>query len=392
LSTSLILSENIDNTPGLAGKVVRFADFLKGQGFRIFQSSVHDSLRSLEEIDILERADVFAVLRANLVTNDLEWTQFKNLFDEFWSRSDRKPAKVESLSRRRRDRGGNPDLDVFKDVRNERSSGLDLNDRKEWLEGIAYSPVSNVEKKDFGRFDNADIQIAQLALKRIIKPFLIQVSRRTKRSRKQGDTDFPRIMRKSLKTDGLPVDLFYKAKKKRLKRLVILADVSGSMDRYARFVMPFMLGLRGIGPRAEVFVFSTSLTSITFTVRHLSIDKAVERIAREVPDWSGGTRIGYSLHQFNQDHGRMLVSRRTVVVILSDGWDLGGKEILRREMAELSRKAYCVIWLNPLAGDPEYQPVCHGMRIALPFVDYFLPADNLMSLKRVGRLLSRVMV
>jgi uncharacterized protein with von Willebrand factor type A (vWA) domain len=386
LSTSLILSENIDNTPGLAGKVVRFADFLKGQGFRIFQSSVHDSLRSLEEIDILERADVFAVLRANLVTNDLEWTQFKNLFDEFWSRSDRKPAKVESLSRRRRDRGGNPDLDVFKDVRNERSSGLDLNDRKEWLEGIAYSPVSNVEKKDFGRFDNADIQIAQLALKRIIKPFLIQVSRRTKRSRKQGDTDFPRIMRKS------PVDLFYKAKKKRLKRLVILADVSGSMDRYARFVMPFMLGLRGIGPRAEVFVFSTSLTSITFTVRHLSIDKAVERIAREVPDWSGGTRIGYSLHQFNQDHGRMLVSRRTVVVILSDGWDLGGKELLRREMAELSRKAYCVIWLNPLAGDPEYQPVCHGMRIALPFVDYFLPADNLMSLKRVGRLLSRVMV
>ncbi len=392
MSTSLILSENIDNTPGLAGKVVRFADFLKGQGFRIFQSSVHDSLRSLEEIDILERADVFAVLRANLVTNDLEWTQFKNLFDEFWSRSDRKPAKVESLSRRRRDRGGNPDLDVFKDVRNERSSGLDLNDRKEWLEGIAYSPVSNVEKKDFGRFDNADIQIAQLALKRIIKPFLIQVSRRTKRSRKQGDTDFQRVMRKSLKTDGLPVDLFYKAKKKRLKRLVILADVSGSMDRYARFVMPFMLGLRGIGPRAEVFVFSTSLTSITFTVRHLSIDKAVERIAREVPDWSGGTRIGYSLHQFNQDHGRMLVSRRTVVVILSDGWDLGGKEILRREMAELSRKAYCVIWLNPLAGDPEYQPVCHGMRIALPFVDYFLPADNLMSLKRVGRLLSRVMV
>jgi len=378
--------------PGLAGKVVRFADFLKGLGFRIFQSSVHDSLRSLEEIDILERPDVLAVLRANLVTNDLEWTQFRNLFDEFWSRSDRKPAKVESLSRRRKDRRGNPDLNVLQDFSAEQSSELDLNDRKEWLEGVAYSPVSNVEKKDFGRFENADIHIAQLALKRMIKPFLIQVSRRTKRSRKRGYTDFPRVMRKSLKTDGLPVELFYKEKKKRLKRLVILADVSGSMDRYARFVMPFMLGLRGVGPKAEVFVFSTSLTSITFMVRHLSIDRAIERIAGEVPDWSGGTRIGYSLHQFNKDHGRMLVSRRTVVVILSDGWDLGGKELLRREMAELSRKAYCVIWLNPLAGDPEYRPVCHGMRIALPFVDYFLPADNLMSLKRVGRLLSRVMV
>jgi uncharacterized protein with von Willebrand factor type A (vWA) domain len=380
------------DTPGLAGKVIRFADFLKGRGFRIFQSSVHDSLRSLEEIDILEREDVIAVLRANLVTNDLEWRQFKNLFDEFWRRSDLKTAKVESLSRRSKDRGGNPDLNILRDVRNGHSSELDLNNEKRWLEGVAYSPVSNVEKKDFGRFDNADIQIAQLALKGMMRPFLIQVSRRTKRSRKPGDTDFPRVIRKSLRTDGLPVELFYKEKKKRLKRLVILADVSGSMDRYARFVMPFMLGLRGIGPRAEVFVFSTSLTSITFMVRDLSMDKAVERIAGEVPDWSGGTRIGYSLHQFNQDHGRMLVTRRTVVVILSDGWDLGGKELLRREMAELSRKAYCVIWLNPLAGDPEYQPVSNGMRIALPFVDYFLPVDNLGSLKRVGRLLSRVMV
>jgi uncharacterized protein with von Willebrand factor type A (vWA) domain len=391
LPASFFSSEGID-TSGLAGKVVRFADFLKGRGFRIFQSSVHESLRSLKAIDIFKRDDVLAALRANLVTNDLEWSHFKNVFDEFWARSDLKTEKVKSISSRRNDRGGNSDLNVVQEVPNEHSSELDLNYGKEWLEGVAYSPLSNVEKKDFGRFDNADIQIAQLALKRMIKPFLIQVSRRKKRSRKFGDTDFQRVMRKSLKTDGLPVELFYKVKKKRLKRLVILADVSGSMDRYARFVMPFMLGLRGIGPRAEVFVFSTSLTSITFMVRHLSIDKAIERIAGEVPDWSGGTRIGYSLHQFNQDHGRMLVSRRTVVVILSDGWDLGGKELLRREMEELSRKAYCVIWLNPLAGDPEYRPVCQGMRTALPFVDYFLPVDNLMSLKRVGRLLSRVMV
>ena len=372
--------------------MVKFADFLKGRGFRVFQSSVQDSLRCLREIDILEREDVLTVLRTNMVTNDLEWIQFKSLFDEFWTRSDRKPAKVKSLSRRRREGGGKPDVNSLRDIREAPSSESDWNDEKKWLEGIAYSPVSHITKKDFGRFDHGDIQIAQLALKRLMKPFVIQLSRRTKRSRKRGETDFPRVMRKSLRTDGLPVELFYREKRKRLKRLVILADVSGSMDRYARFVMPFMLGLRGIGPRAEVFVFSTSLTSITFMVRHLSIDKAIESIAKKVPDWSGGTKIGYSLHQFNQDHGRLLVSRRTVVVILSDGWDLGGKELLRREMAELSRKAHCIIWLNPLAGDPEYGPVCQGMSTALPFVDYFLPADNLMSLKRVGRLLSRIMI
>ena len=379
--------------PGLAGKVVLFAGFLKGHGFSVFQSSVHDALRSLAEIEITNKEDFLVVLRAILVTSDLEWGQFTDLFDEFWSQSEKGLPDMRSLSRRREAKKTDLDLKVLPDVQLERSDEVENdNAAKEWLEGVAYSPVSIVEKKDLAGFDSADIQVAQLALKKMIEPFKIQVSRRTKRSRKAGETDFSRIMRKSLKTEGLPLELYYREKKKRLKRLVILADVSGSMDRYARFVMPFILGLRGVGSRAEVFAFSTSLTSITFFVRHMSVEKALGHIAREVPDWSGGTRIGYSLHQFNQDHGQRLVSRRTVVVILSDGWDLGGKEILRREMAELSRKAYCVIWLNPLAGDPEYRPVCHGMRIALPYVDYFLPADSLQNLKRVGKLLSRVMI
>jgi uncharacterized protein with von Willebrand factor type A (vWA) domain len=203
--------------------------------------------------------------------------------------------------------------------------------------------------------------------------------------------DFRRIMKKSLKLGGIPLELFYKKKKKRLKRLVILADVSGSMDRYARFVTPFIMGLRGVGSKAEVFVFSTSLTPITSFVRRYDLDKALERISQEVPDWSGGTRIGYSLHQFNQEYAERLLNKRTVVVILSDGWDLGGKEPLRREMEILSRKAYCIIWLNPVAGDTEYKPICQGMQTALPYVDYFLPADSLESLKKVGRTLSRVM-
>ena len=181
-------------------------------------------------------------------------------------------------------------------------------------------------------------------------------------------------------------------KKKRLKRLVILADVSGSMERYARFVMPFILGIKGAGSRAEVFVFSTSLSSITFIIKHLDFEKALERISSEIPNWSGGTKIGHSLHQFNQWEGGRLVNQRTVMVILSDGWDLGGKDLLKREMEALSRKAYCIIWLNPLAGDPEYEPMCRGMKTALPYVDYFLPVNSLEDLNRVGRLLSRIMI
>ena len=380
--------------PGLTGEVVRFADFLKGRGFKVFQSSVHDALRSLEEIDLSKRQDFFASLRANLINTDMEWVQFEDLFEKFWHRKNKEskePGMTHQPPEREIDKVLS-DAESLPDIDAEQSAPTEDTDKREWLEGVAYSPVSMVEKKDLGNFDKGDIQVAQLALKKIMEPFRIDISRRSRRSRKSGDMDFRRIMRKSLKNEGFPMELFFKEKKKRLKRLVILADVSGSMDRYAQFVMPFMLGLRGVGSRAEVFVFSTSLTPVTFIIRHLSFEKALERIAREVPEWSGGTRIGYSLHQFNQAHGHRLVSQRTVVVILSDGWDLGGKELLRREMEALARKAHTVIWLNPLAGDPDYQPVSQGMRIALSYVDYFLPADSLQSLKQAGRLLSRVMI
>jgi uncharacterized protein with von Willebrand factor type A (vWA) domain len=380
--------------PGLAGEVVGFADFLKGRGLKVFQSSVHDALRSLKEIDLSKRQDFFASLRANLINTDVEWVQFADLFEKFWHRKN-KESKEPDMTLQPPEREIDKvlsDAESLPDINAEQSAPTEDTDKREWLEGVAYSPVSTVEKKDLGNFDKGDIQVAQLALKKIMEPFRIDISRRSRRSRKSGDMDLRRIMRKSLKNEGIPMELFFKEKKKRLKRLVILADVSGSMDRYARFVMPFMLGLRGVGSRAEVFVFSTSLTPVTLIIRHLSFEKALERIAHEVPEWSGGTRIGYSLHQFNQAHGRRLVSQRTVVVILSDGWDLGGKELLRREMEALARKAHTVIWLNPLAGDPDYQPVCQGMRIALSYVDYFLPADSLQSLKQVGKLLSRVMI
>lgn len=389
----------MDNSPqletrghcGLAGQVVRFAGFLKDRGFRIFQSSVEDAIRSLEITGLHKRDDFVASLRPNLCTNGLEWAQFIDLFDEFWDmRALEEDSPKEGPSGSREVEELRTNGEPLAGVDQQYSTEANDIEEKEWLEEVTYSPVSKVEKKDLASFERRDIQVAQLALKRMMEPFKTTLSRRSRRSRKAGNMDFPRIIRRSLKTGGTPIELFYKEKKRRLKRLIILADVSGSMDRYARFVMPFILGLRGVGSRAEVYVFSTSLTSISFLIRHLSFEKALKRMAREITDWSGGTRIGYSLHQFNQGPGRRLLNRRTVVLILSDGWDLGGKELLRREMETLSRKAYCIMWLNPLAGDPDYQPICQGMRVVLPYVDHFLPADSLRSLKQVGRVLSKV--
>jgi len=380
---------------GLVKKTIAFAAFLRNRGFRVFQSSIQDALRTLEVVGFENRMDFYFCLRSSLTTTDLEWAQFKTLFDEFWTWADAVGQEEEAATQRSdpdaRNKGDgeeSPLAEKSETIEDDKSPG-----EKEWLEGVSYSPVvSTVETKDLGRFNQADVQVANLALKKMMAPFELDKSRRLKRSRKSGGMDFQRIIRKSLRTGGIPFELFFKRKKLRLKRLVILADVSGSMDRYAQFVMPFLLGLRGIGSRAEVFVFSTSLTSITFSVRHMSFEKVVSHIAREVPDWSGGTRIGFSLRQFNEIHGQRLLNQRTVVVVLSDGWDLGAKHLLKKEMEHISRRCHSVIWLNPLAGDPDYEPLCRGMNTALPYVDHFMAADSLQSLKRVGRLLSRVMV
>ena len=393
MSNKKRISDTQDNTThaGLAGWVIHFAGFLKDNGFTLFQSSIHDALRSLEEIDITRKEDFLASLRATLAKTDLEWHCFIDLFKQFLKREEESAKKADDNTKKQDSNKQDGSNKIIPHAHTEQSAGMTDTNNKKWLEGIPYSPVSMIEKKDLSRFNNSDIKIAQLALKRITEPFRINVSHRAKKGARIGKMDFPRIMRKSFKNAGTPIELFYREKKKKLKKLVVLTDVSGSMDQYTRFVLPLVLGLRGVGPKAEVFAFSTSLVRLTFILHHLSIDKALESIAKDVPDWSGGTKIGYSLHQFTKTYGKRLLTHRTVVIILSDGWDLGGKELLRREMELINKKANSVIWLNPLAGDSDYRPVCHGMRIALPYVDYFLPANSLESLKKVAMTISGIM-
>ncbi|MBW2026880.1 MAG: VWA domain-containing protein [Deltaproteobacteria bacterium] len=364
---------------GLTARVLGFGYFLKQRGFRVYQSSIQEALRSLKEVDICTKEDFLNALRANFVSGDLEWAQFPQLFEQYWTSviqgQDQGPTQDKEDVGSGTGESAEAKVDKWMEGAGEQGQETDQGMEQAWVKRVGY------------------IAVAQLALKRIMSTFKTAKSRRMRRSpQRRSVMDFPRIVRKSLKYGGIPMELFYREKRKRLKRLVILADVSGSMERYARFVIPFLLGLRGVGPRAEVFVFSTSLAHVTSIVRHLPVEKALAQMVKCLPEWSGGTRIGYSLHQFNQNYGPGRLSRRTVVVILSDGWDLGAKELLRREMAHMGSKAYCVIWLNPLAGDPAFQPICQGMQVVLPYVDYFLPANSLESLKRVGHVLSKIMV
>jgi len=381
---------------GLTARVVEFGYFLKQRGFRVYQSGIQDALRSLDNLNLHQKGEFFDALRANLVSSDLEWAQFPQLFTQYWQKV------IEEAEEGTQSQGEDPTQRAKKpEVR--RTNIVEIHKRGErshdggieqgMIREIGYSPFSSLEKADVGYFEKDHVAAAQLILKRIVSSFKTAKARRIHRAhQRRSMIDFPRVVRRSLRYGGIPMELYFREKKRRLKRLVVIADVSGSMERYARFVIPFLLGLRGIGPRAEVFVFSTSLARVTHMVRHLEVEKALRKMMEELPEWSGGTRIGLSLHQFNQRYGAGLLNQRAVVLILSDGWDLGAKELLRREMAHLATKAYCTIWLNPLAGDPSYRPICRGMQTVMPYLDYLLPAHSLESLKRVARLLSKVMV
>lgn len=388
------LISNAQALCGITAAVVGFALFLRSRGFKVYQNCVVDALRSLLHIDPLDPQQFKCALRANMVSLDMEWRQFEELFNTYWAGYQEMRGDKGNENKRQ---GSVPDdskEDAKPDgpaVESEAGREAPVRDIK-FLEGVAYSPFETLEKRDLGTLNTMELQAARLALRGLMQPFRFDRIRRTAPSRRKGRLDFPRIMRQGLKRDGYPLELFFKDKKRRLKRLFILADVSGSMDRYASFVLPFLIGLKGIGARAEVFVFSTQLTSITRYVRHLSLEKALERIAAEVPDWSGGTRIGYCLRQFNDRMGKGLSRSRSVVVLLSDGWDLGGKELLSRQAAILRKRVHRVVWLNPIESDPDMSTVCSGMRAAARHIDHILPADSLDALKRTGRLISRIMV
>ena len=381
--------------PGLAGVIAEFANFLKANGFKIFQSSINDALISLKYINLFNKQDVFYVLRANLVKTDMEWAHFYYLFNKFWNTYLTKEKKVVNKQKQLPFIEDNPTDNEAKEQSQKAKSTFDTSpeEQKSNQEGTGYSPISDIEKKEINLLDDSDVNVARLVLKQIASPFKIQKTRRSKRGLRSGERiDFPKMMRRSLKYEGYPAELFFKEKKKRLKKLIILADVSGSMQRYASFIIPFILGIKGISSKAEVFVFSTSLTRVTHIVKHLDIEDALRKIGEEVPNWAGGTRIGFSIKQFNCWDGGVLINKRAVVVILSDGWDLGSKELLKREMESLRNRVYSVIWLNPILNDPALCKMCKGMQVAMPYIDYILPANNLQELKKVGKLLTRLMI
>jgi uncharacterized protein with von Willebrand factor type A (vWA) domain len=256
----------------------------------------------------------------------------------------------------------------------------------------AWSAVEMLREKDFAAYTEAEMVLARELIARLARRGPTRVSRRLRpiRRRRRGHRpDLRRIVRSSLRTLGEPVQRHWRAPSERPRPVVLVCDVSGSMSPYARMLLQYMHASIVARRRVEAFVFGTRLTRVTVELAGRDHDRALERATAAVSDFSGGTRIGSALAVLNREHGRR-VGRGSVVVILSDGWDRGEPELLDAEMARLRRSAHRLVWLNPLAAHPQFEPLTRGMRAAIPHTDELLAGNSLASLEQLASILEEI--
>jgi uncharacterized protein len=254
----------------------------------------------------------------------------------------------------------------------------------------AWSKVELLRTKDFAHYTGAEAALARDLIARLARRGPTRISRRTRPVRRGGHTpDLRRTVQGSLRTGGEPLHRFWRAPSLRPRPVVLVCDVSGSMAPYARMLLQYMHACVAARRRVEAFAFGTRLTRVTNELSGRDHDRAFDRAAAAVTDFAGGTRIGAAIAELNRTHGRRL-GRGSVVVILSDGWDRGDPELLAAEMARLRRSAHRLVWLNPLAAHPGYEPLTRGMRAAVPHADELLAGNSLASLEHLADLLEEI--
>lgn len=374
----------------LIAHCVDFCRALRARGVAVTPAETVLATQTLGLVDIGDREDVRLGLRTALLRRPDDYPVFDELFDELWSaagaaRTTPRGAPLDAPAQSRTTappprapraqvtletwmRGDDPARETHVPVR-------EASDREVMGRG------------DFSHFDSGDAAAFERFARRIARRLALRRGRRWRaaaRAARGTRLDFRRTLRGSMRSGGDVSVLAWRRRKIRRTRLVALCDVSGSMERSARFLLHFLHALQNSGARIETFVFSTRLTRTTGLLKHASWERAVSAVARDVTDWSGGTRIGASLACF-VDEWITLVDRRTVVIVLSDGWETGDPTVLGDAMQRLHRRAGRVIWLNPLMVSPTYTPETRGMQAALPHIDLLAPAHSLESLEQLAR-------
>ncbi|HEU4797106.1 MAG TPA: VWA domain-containing protein [Pyrinomonadaceae bacterium] len=356
-------------------KVVVFCRELRAHGISATPAEVVTATTALQIIDTSDRDEVFLSLRSILTTSVDDFPIFEEVFRKFWNKAHSRNSTTTVRSEKRSPRQTTHGLEFFLE-----HWGSTFSAGAQPVKVPGASDTASEATKDFSEFTNEELEEVSRLARRMVKRLARKPSRRWRPVRRGQRVSLRRSLRLSLKTGGELVDLAYKERRPKKTKLVVICDVSGSMDMYSRLLLQFVYGLQNSFAKVESFVFATSLARITGELKNKTYQRALDRLAANVSGWSGGTRIGVSLAMFNEQWLRR-VDKRTVVIILSDGWDTGEPEALAASLALLQRRAGRLIWLNPLLGSAGYEPITRGMQAALPFVNVFAPAHDLASLR-----------
>lgn len=368
-----------------------FGEVLRRLGLDFGSGNMLDLVRATEDVSIGRKQDFRYAARCLLVHRKQDLPLFDEAFQVFWRRpaTGQSPLDLRSMGEERRYRTPQVVPPPISDSNAER----DEVDRQEGQPAVdlsrTYTAREVLREKDFADFTPAEISQARAMMAELSWDLGRHRTRRLIPGA-GASLDLRRTFRRNLKYGGELLELARRQPRDKPRPLVLICDVSGSMESYTRMLLHFIHTIAGGWGPVEAFLFATRLTRITRFLGYRSVDQAVSEVARIVPDWAGGTRIGETLKTFNFRWARRVMRNGAVVLVISDGWDRGEPELLAREMARLRRSCHRLIWLNPLLGSPNYQPLTLGMQAALPYIDDFLPAHNLNSLEALARHLNRL--
>ena len=373
---------------GTARTIIEFCRFARQRGF---SNGVEETLAAFEAATVLGAANSDELkfgLRAVLCSSKDDWDLFEECFREFWERSTEKGSAREPAPGNEKRPGQQRASSLGRtSATSMMSTGLADNGSSEEAGAQAVAGASTQErlrKADLSCLPQGDLAVLEQIALRLLR----QMSRRLARRRRSGvreQVDLRRTIRRNISRGGDPISLRFRQRKPRPHRLVTLLDVSGSMSSYSMFLAKFLYALQLHFRPADTFLFSTNLVEITSLFRAPRLSDALRALSKQPAGWSGGTKIGASLREFNQFHSRKLRSADTLFIILSDGWDTGDASVLAAELAAVKRRVRKLIWLNPLLGMQEYRPITSGMSAALPHIDVFASAHNLESLLALER-------
>ena len=381
----------------ITSRLLDFTHHMHANGFNTTFDQVYQSLKGLKHIDLSHINDWKSALKSIYCYNMETFENFDELFDSFWRNEGRKKTNLERKKN---------DLNTNKSKKNTKSiltpiEGHTLTDEttndilnddneaeisNETKSKIAASYLENNRKTDLKELIDSDLQKRiYAAVLRIAKSIKHKRSRRLLAKKKGEKLDLRKIVSKSLAYEGYPLKLYKKSKPKKPMKIVTILDISGSMKIYSQIFLTFVKGLVGINQSVDVYLFHTRLMRVTDYLKENDTLRAVNRISMLTEGFSGGTKIGKSLKEFNNVYSRNTVNGRTVVIIISDGYDTGNPEIVAEELERLKKRNCKIVWLNPLLGWQNYEPVASSMQAASKYLDLFAPCNTLEHLENLEK-------